>query len=179
MEEVWKDVCGYEGVYEVSSMGRVKRIARAPGATPGRVLKPYIMVGYEYVSLCPGNGAPHRTTRLHRVVAQAFLGEPPDDKPEVNHRNCNPVDNRVDNLEWVSRAENMKHAHRHGRCHPVPPVLRGEQNGYSKLTEAGVRQIRHLYASGSHNHTELGTMFGVHKGTIRKVVIHQTWAHVT
>lgn len=111
MTEFWLPVRGYEGRYAVSDMGRVKSLPRVEqrsnGTTitvNGRVLRHGIAaVGYPLVVLC-GNGKP-KTTMVHRIVAEAFLGGPPDGR-EVDHRNGQRDDNRAENLRWVTRSEN-------------------------------------------------------------------------
>jgi len=179
MEEFWRPAYGFEKIYEVSNLGRVRRIAKTSGGTVGYILKPYIMAGYHYVSLCPGHGAKPRKMRLHRIVARTFLGKPPEGKPEVNHKNCDRLDNKVDNLEWVSRSENMLHASKNGRIVSVPPVRYGTENNRAKLTESIVRQVRKLYATGEYSQREIGDMFGVTKTTINNVIVGSTWANVT
>lgn len=105
MEENWKDIEGYEGLYQVSNLGRVKRV------TTGRVLKGCKdKDGYLRVDLCK-NGK-HKTHKIHRIVAQAFIPNP-EHKPEVNHIDENKTNNMVSNLEWSTRKENCNH----GTCH--------------------------------------------------------------
>jgi len=104
MEE-WKDVAGYEGLYRVSTMGRIqgpRKILR-PGADGG---------GYLAVNLCK-NGS-QILTKVHRLVAEAFTPNP-DQKPEVDHINRDRTDNRVENLQWSTKRENMLNTHRHDR----------------------------------------------------------------
>lgn len=110
MDEFWKDIPGYEGLYQISSKGRVKRILyRNQYAT---LILPRIMKldpndrGYLRVTLTK-NG--NRTQfRVHRLVAQCFIPNP-DELPEVNHIDMNKSNNNVDNLEWCTRDYNMKH----------------------------------------------------------------------
>lgn len=95
MKEIWKDIEGYEGVYHVSNLGRVKRVAT------NRVLQPYRnKVGYLLVYLCK-NGK-RKTHRIHRLVAQSFIPNQ-ENKPEVNHLDENKSNNMVSNLEWSTR----------------------------------------------------------------------------
>lgn len=117
--EIWKDIKGYEGVYMVSNMGRVKSLPRYTGAAHECNLEERVLtliekkdkknkVGYLVVSL-KKNKKP-RSEYVHRIVAKAFL-ENPENKPTVNHINGNKHDNRVENLEWATYAENNQHAH--------------------------------------------------------------------
>ena len=103
--EIWKPVVGYEGLYEVSNLGRVKSLPRKK--CKGNILKPHINKGYEYVHLCK-NGKSYYA-KVHRVVAEAFLQTIPN-KNHVNHIDGNKTNNAVSNLEWCTATENLKHA---------------------------------------------------------------------
>ena len=105
----WKDVIGYEGIYQVSEMGQVKRILRSKGAKGG-ILKPIYQHGYPTVGLRKDG----KTTRhyVHRLVAFAFLGKPPCEGAEVNHKDGNRADSSLYNLEWCDRSYNARDAKR-------------------------------------------------------------------
>lgn len=99
MTELWKDVKGYEGLYQVSNKGRVRR--------DGRVLStPPDSNGYCVAVLCKG-GVRH-SVKVHRIVAAAFLGEP-FDGAEVNHIDEDKSNNSAENLEWCTRLQNIRH----------------------------------------------------------------------
>lgn len=112
MEE-WKDVVGYEDVYQVSNMGNVKRIAPYSnqfGRTRGsdRLLKPANnSKGYLFVQLSKDGKVSRKY--VHRLVAEAFIPNP-DNKATVNHINCDRSDNRAENLEWTTYRENNDYA---------------------------------------------------------------------
>ena len=113
MEEVWRDIPHYEGLYQVSNLGRVKALARERvNHTGGRWIQPEKIMaitinndGYHVISLTKADHT-RKTERIHRLVALAFIPNP-EGKTEVNHINCIRGDNRVENLEWVSRKENI------------------------------------------------------------------------
>lgn len=114
-EEIWKEISGHEGRYMVSSIGRVKSMQHRRGNPPpnrlrimrgiDKILKPFLAGrGYPCVSIGERN-----KKLIHRLVAEAFIPNP-EKKPTVNHKNGIKSDNRVENLEWCSYADNNKHA---------------------------------------------------------------------
>jgi len=111
-EEEWRPVVGYEGLYEVSSLGRVRTVPRVimrsngvPQTIPGRIHKT-LTGGQGYPRVCLRYGARDNLHYVHRLVAEAFLGPAPRGKPNVLHWNDIPDDNRVENLRWGSQKEN-------------------------------------------------------------------------
>ena len=109
MSEEWRDVIGYEGLYQVSDQGRVKSFKW----NKERFLKPSMdKDGYLLVNLCAG-GKP-KTLKVHRLVCEAFH-ENPDNKPQVNHINEDKTDNRACNLEWCTCKQNVNHGSRNER----------------------------------------------------------------
>lgn len=119
-KEWWKQVPGYEGLYMVSDRGRVKSLDRyvkhwrgGLSLKPGRILKPgKDRCGYLHVILC--NDGKNTKHLVHRLVAMAFIPNPKN-LPEVNHKNEDKTDNRVENLEWVSHKYNSNHGTRNER----------------------------------------------------------------
>ena len=116
--EVWKDVAGYEGVYQVSNKGNVRSVARKDSIgrkCGGRMLKPgYDKDGYLRVNIYK-NGK-QKTRFIHRLVAGAFVPNPnPNGYSEINHRDENKVNNYANNLEWCTREYNNNHGTRSER----------------------------------------------------------------
>ena len=134
--EMWRPVADYDGIYEVSNMGRVRRVAKGQGARAGRVLTgKRDSGGYRQVNLTR-EGTKKRTL-VHRLVAFAFLGSPPSPTANhVNHIDADRSNNIPSNLEWVTRKENTQHAVRLGRV-------------ASKLTEEQREEIVRLKESVS------------------------------
>lgn len=127
--EIWKEITGYEGYFEVSNLGNFRskdRIIRYKSngtrLYPGKSLKTETVVeGYQRIVLM--KGAIKKRYMCHRLVAQEFVPNP-DNKPFVNHINGNKADNRAENLEWVTQSENELHSHSilgntmKGKTHP-------------------------------------------------------------
>lgn len=122
--EIWKDVVGYEGYYEVSSYGRVRSVSRFVNTGilhsetkyhVGKILKLNLKkTGYLTADLSKNNRV--KTLSVHRLVANAFIPHI-EGKNVVNHKNLNKTDNRIENLEWVTYKENSVHASEHGVCY--------------------------------------------------------------
>ena len=118
MKEIWKDIEGYEGLYQVSSHGRVKSMERHLIAKGGRCYNRRESIltarkfqkGYLGVGLYNGSGI-RRMFQIHRLVAQAFIPNP-QNFPQVNHKNENKKDNRAENLEWCTGSYNMNYGSR-------------------------------------------------------------------
>lgn len=107
MEEIWKDIEGYEGLYQVSDLGRVK------SSYTDRILKgSKHITGYLVVNLYKNNIG--STKRIHRLVAQAFIPNL-ENKSDVNHIDENKTNNKVSNLEWMTTKENINHGTRNER----------------------------------------------------------------
>lgn len=171
MKERWKSIKGYEGLYEVSSFGRIRSYHASDKSRGAKVyyLKPAPSRGYLQVNLCKAGKREH--VLIHVVVARAFLDPPVDPSHEVNHIDFDKSNNREGNLEWMEHADNNRHSK------DVIPRHRGEAN-HSKLTEANVRDIRTRYAVGNVTADSLGKEFGVSGVTIWKIVKRKKWAHV-
>ena len=127
MSEIWRDVVGYEGLYQISSLGRARSLPRYH--TRGKILKPvltangYLRVGFNKNGKC-------KKLLVHRLVAQAFI-ENPKNLPQVNHRNENKADNRVENLEWCNAKYNSNYGTGRARANLAEskPVLQISLDG--------------------------------------------------
>lgn len=144
MEEIWKDIDRYIGIYQVSNMGRVKSLSRTiirkngvPRPISERILKEGITTsGYAQVVLYKGTS--HYNESIHRMVATAFIPNP-ENKPQVNHINGIRTDNRLVNLEWCTVSENHLHSFRYLGKIKVSPSL-GKFGGDNHLSKK-VNQI--------------------------------------
>ena len=105
--EDWKEIAGYEGLYAVSSFGRVRSL------TKGLILKPVETKAKEYYQVSLYKNKEQKTHNIHRLVANAFI-ENPSNKKEVNHKDGDKLNNNASNLEWSTRSENVLHSYRLG-----------------------------------------------------------------
>jgi hypothetical protein len=180
MNQQWKPITGFEGLYEVSNEGRVRSLDRIVGnrwssangkRVPGaeKALRPTEQ-GYLFVHLYRGSKV--KKCLVHRLVAEAFI-ENPGCLPQVNHLDGCKANNAVANLEWCTGSENCQHAVRVGLYEPA----RGEDSGTSKLSEADVHDIRRRAAAGE-MHREIAADFPVGRKAVTKIVNRQRWAHV-
>ena len=166
--EEWRPIA--DGRYSVSNLGRVRRDAPGRGARVGRILKPYSGQRW-YLDVNLGYTHHH----VHRLVAEAFLGPCPPGH-EVNHKDGDKANASVENLEYLTRSENAKHAYRTGLTRV--PGLKGEEQPNAKLTDVTVKAIRVRHASGHHTFRGLASEYGVSPDLISLVVKRKAWRHV-
>lgn len=167
MDEIWKPIPGYEN-YEASSLGRIRSHwnMRRKGVA---ILKSQVSSrGYHQLRL-----AGRKAARVHRLVMLAFHG--PNEMCVVNHKNGIKTDNRLENLEYVTKSQDIAHAYATGLRKPTARY--GENSYRSKLTEADVRWIRENYTrNGAWNTTTLGKKFGLCPQSIHKIIKRKCWA---
>ena len=145
MIEEWRDIKGYEGLYQVSNVGRVKSLKKTITYVNGRKndMKEKILSicsdkdGYGTLGLTKNKKRYNK--KVHRLVAEAFVYNK-DKKPDVNHINGVKRDNNFNNLSWCTKSENTKHAIKNGLWHP--PIKKGVDSGRSTLTVEDVKNIR-------------------------------------
>lgn len=139
--EMWKDIEGYEGLYQISDNGSVKSLKFGKE----KILKPNLVVGYNHATLFNKTKKHHL---VHRIVAIAFIPNP-ENKRTVNHKNGIRSDNRIQNLEWATYSENHKHSYRelgriikrgkyHHRSMPIVQYTKSGNyiQGFSGIVEA-------------------------------------------
>lgn len=172
IKETWKEIPGFEGYYEVSDLGRVRSMDREVKCGYGRIrvsigkiLKPGTDVhGRLFVNLSKENKA--KPIKIHRLVALAFIGERPTGY-QVCHINGNSNDNRLINLKYDTRSENMNDMYRYGG-----------KNGRGKLTIEQVLEIRRLFNTGKYYQKDLAKLFGVTQTQVSSIVLRKSYSYL-
>lgn len=165
-KEIWKPI--FDGVYAVSTLGRVKRVARHSSITKnGGVLKPQLRGRYYCVNISLAGKVQHKS--VHLLVAQAFLGPIPQGH-NVDHVRPDKSNNTLGNLEYVTHAENVARAVRL-KIHP-----HGERHYGALLTADQVIEIRRRYQPGEGG--RLAREFGVARKTVQKLIKRRSWRHI-
>lgn len=175
--EIWKDVFGYEGIYQVSNFGNVKSIDRIVTFINGKEVffkgvylkKSFDRDGYIHLSLTKNRVS--KNYFVHRLVAISFI---PNilNKPLVNHIDGNKSNNIVSNLEWSTLSENRQHAYRTG----LQRGAFGSKQTLSKLTDEKVLEIRAI--GKTKTLLEISEMYNVAFQTISMVLNRKTWKHI-
>lgn len=182
--EIWRDIKGYNELYQISNFGRVKsKTTLVYKQSNGVSKKPTFYSKKAKIVAITDNGRGYKISSLskngrknhyiHRLVAEAFIPNP-DKKPQVNHINGIKSDNRVENLEWVSCLENLHHA--------LDNNLRdtkGEKSPTAKLSEIQVLAIRRLYRiNPNFNKSAVARKLNVRDTTIHKIINNERWKHL-
>lgn len=175
--EIWKPIPNTNGKYEASNMGRIrKKIATKYTINyPYKIMKQSAFPGKKYMRVSISIGGVSKSMRVHRLVLMAFVGMPPKPDYEVNHKNGDKQDNRLDNLEWVTMLENKRHAVETGLY--ATAGTRGVNNQNARLTESDVLKIRELRAAGM-RYKEIAAMFDISIGHARQIVHRRAWQHL-
>jgi hypothetical protein len=172
-KEIFMDVVGYEGLYQVSNLGMVKSLERTVNGRWGKqIVKSRILKhtnnkgGYPIVCLC--NGKKVICITIHRIMCLSFIPNP-ENKRTVNHINGVKTDNRISNLEWATDSENQKHSFENGfqyRPKKIPRVL--------KVND--VREIK--YENKDLTHDQIAEKYGVTRGCIYLIRSGKRWPHI-
>ena len=174
MEEKFKDIEGYEGLYQVSNLGRVKSLERYIKISSGgikkikeTILKFSTRNGYSIVMIYKNKKGYRKS--VNRLVAETFIPNFKN-KPQVNHIDGNKLNNVVENLEWCTQKENIEHSYRLGSSKV------GQDRLKSKLSNSDVFLIK--YNSDELNQTKLALQLGVSQTLIHNIRKNKTWKHI-
>lgn len=177
MDEVWLPIIGFEGFYEVSNHGSVRSLDRMGWHEgrwgqflmkfPARVMRIGMATnGYRYLKLKSPGGKPKHCL-VHRLVMAAHVGQPPEGK-QVNHKDGEKSNNRLDNLEYCTPLENLRH------CIDVLGKKRGEGTGVAKLRADQIETIR----NDKRFLREIAADYGVTLQAIHHVKKNKNWAYI-
>lgn len=171
--EIWKDVIGYEGLYQVSNLGNVKSVDRLrkrenrkDAFIKGKKLAIHKRGNYFKVGLCK-NGLVNQLS-IHRLIAINFIPNP-ENKPQVNHINGIKSDNRLDNLEWNTAKENSIHSFDLGMS------KKGNDCSFSKLDNESVLKIKNDKES---KYKYLAVKYNVSVSCITAIKTNRNWKHI-
>ena len=165
-EEVWKDIPNWK-LYQVSNKGNVKSL-NYNKTCKERILKTSLCRGYPQVGLSV-NGKT-KSKRVHRLVAETFIPNP-EGKPHINHINGIKTDNRVENLEWCTQKENIRHAVDTGLFSAT-----GENNGMCKITKADAMEIK--YGHQGMKQKDIAEIYGIHQSHVCRIRLGKLWGHI-
>jgi len=170
--EIWKPIEGFEGLYDISSHGRVFTHQQfGKGHREARIRKQFLKSnGYLRVNLSKNNT--QKGFYIHRLVAQNFI-ENPENKPQVNHIDCVKTNNHVNNLEWTSAKENVSHAWNNGlyNCHV------GQNHHNSRLSNTQVKEIKTLLKEGV-TQSYISKLYNISEKHVSKINVGYIWRHI-
>lgn len=193
MKEVWKDIPGFEGLYQASNLGSVRSLDRKvfqlnKGLYPcvrslkGKILKPLDNGnGYLYVHIGEGKKA------IHRLILNTFSPNKESSKLHVNHKDFNKSNNKISNLEWVTCQQNNKHLLENKRVN----FTKGENSHKSKLTNKDVIEIKKMLIEnewyknnisknrlGKPSKKEIADKFNISSSVISQISKNKIWKHI-
>ena len=162
---MWKDIVGYENVYQVSNYGNVRNIKKGNMLTPSPEKK-----GYLRVSLWKDGG--YKTKKVHRLVCECFLDNL-NNKSQVNHIDGIKTNNNVNNLEWVTNDENVKHKVKLDLTHKP----RGTKNGRCTISENTARSILTDVKDGK-SILDITIKYKVSRNIVTNIKYKKAWKHI-
>jgi hypothetical protein len=168
--ELWAEIPGYEDRYSISSKGRVLSHKKRNGKN--RIVEDRILAiqtnpkGYPRVSLYDAKGG-FCSKEVHKIVAQVFIGSRPSHGHCVNHKDGVKINNCVENLEWCTFGENVKHAHRMGLCrYTIPPT--------AKINMTKANMIREMVKNGSTS-ILAAKAFDISRASVSRIIKNKSW----
>lgn len=169
-KETWKDIPGYEGLYQASTMGRIRSLDREIECKDGQVrfyegkVKKPRKKNDDALTVTLSKNGHLKTYNVHKLIMHTFKGERPEGY-HICHKNGDCADNRLENLRYDTPSQNNIDMYRYGG-----------KSGPGKLSVEQALEIRKLYATGDYTQTELAVSFGVGQSSIGKVILRQTFS---
>jgi len=178
-KEIWKDIIGFEGYYQISTLGNVRSLDRVVTHKRGsRTVRKQNMTPcastFGYTFFCLRINSIPKNFKTHRLIAQAFIPNP-ENKPQVNHINGIKNDNRIENLEWCTNSENQIHAYSLG----LNIAAKGINKFNSKLTDQIVLEAKQKHINENISFAKLAKEYNVSKSAIRHIRSGNSWRHLT
>lgn len=175
-EEFWKDVPNYEGLYQVSNLGRVKSLERKSTNKYGpQILKERMLIPWDnthgrlQVYLCKNNKK--IVKQIHRLVLETFVGACPDGM-ECCHNDDDYTNNSLENLRWDTHENNIKDKIRNCK------TTIGEKDGMSKLKVSDVIKIKNILDEKLFSQNEIANLFNVGISTISRIKLNKSWRNI-
>lgn len=168
MEEIWKDITGYEGLYKISNLGNVFSIRS------NKTLIPHSMgIGYLGVGLYTKSKGVNK--KIHKLIADYFIPNP-ENKKCVNHIDGNKLNNNINNLEWCTSLENNRHAW-FNKLNRAPKY--GDRIPNSIFKDNEIRELRKLIRSKLYTLTSIAKSYKVSLTTISSIKTNRTYGYVS
>ncbi len=184
--EVWKDVIGHEGLYQVSNFGNVKSLDRIVNKLnsisylrKGKICtQSKSNLGYMTVGFTINNKKVNKY--VHKLVAEAFITNE-NNYPQVNHMDCDKTNNRMYNLEWCTNSQNHIHASKNGlnKLHLHRVAYSGEESGRSLLTKEQVLEIKKIYIPYKYSAKKLSKEYNVSESCITHILNNTSWKEIS
>lgn len=178
MIEEWRDIPGFEGLYQISNHGRIKSLSWVQKHSSGKFFTKRVRVRKfnppatnRYHTVLLATPAGPASYQMHRLIASAFIPNT-QNKPFINHINGKKNDNRIENLEWCTRSENTIHSFATGL-----QSNKGENHPQAILTDDDVREIRSRYANGESS-WKIFKSLNMSYTNVKDIIARRTWAHI-
>ncbi len=173
VKEIWLDIIGFDGYYQISNKGRLKSLPR--WGSPKTNILETANNGKGYLITAIGYKRKLKSFVIHRLVAIYFVVNPdPINYKEINHIDGNKKNNHASNLEWSSRSKNVQHAFDTG----LKFGYKGSKHPKSILNEEQVLLIRSKHVFRKYSHVTLAKEFSVSKSTIKHILARESWKHI-
>lgn len=172
MEEIWKPIVGWEGLYEVSNLGNVRSVDRYVMQRDyvrfckGKMLKPTLHKTNYYIVTLRNSGI-QKVSKVHQLVMNTFNPKPSNQKLEINHIDGDKKNNRLENLEWCTHKENLQHASKHHLLSLYRPINQYDINGNFIKRWDSMKEARDYYGYGINSlRNACKRKSGIHKNYI-------------